>query len=67
MNLFLVDIEECDSKLLSIYHVSGHFYTIFIYMNSLKIFPGILRSRYPCYWLKVKDLIQSHSDKKGRT
>lgn len=33
VNLFLVDIEECDSKLLSIYHVSGHFYTIFIYMN----------------------------------
>lgn len=35
MNLFLINIEKCDATLLSIYHVTGHFYTIFIYLNLL--------------------------------
>ena len=48
MNLFTVDIDLYDIRLLSTYLVSDHFYTIFTCVNSLKIFLGPLRNQYAC-------------------
>lgn len=45
MNLFTVDIENYDIRLLSTYLHQSIFYTIFICVNSLKIFLGPLRNQ----------------------
>lgn len=48
MNLFTVDIDEYDIRLLSTYLHQSIFYTIFICVNSLKIFLGPLRNQNAC-------------------
>lgn len=52
-----MNVEANNSRLLNISHGPGHFfYTIFKFMKTLKIFPGVLEIRYLITGLMLQTL-----------